>query len=171
MSEEMPQEEIVTTPEVSPEVQSIIDARIAEAEEKYSAQLRGLDRSNSKLQKELSEKSLAGKTIEERTAAIEKELQESRNRAATMEAFGRAGLSEEWRSLFDLKDPEERANTLKDLLEEHTKSIQRAIATQFVRDPETPDDTGLRQYDLKQLEGMDPLEIKQLMKEGRVKGV
>lgn len=170
MSEEMSQETTVETAEVSPEIQAIIDAKLAEADEKYAREIRGLNKANTKLQNEVKEKSLAGKTIEERTAAIEKELQEARNRAATMEAFGRQGLSEDWRSLFDLKDPEERAATLKDLLETHTKGVQKEIATQFVTDPETPDNGGSRKYTMAQLKGRSEAEIKQLIEEGRVDG-
>lgn len=170
MSDEVQTTEPIEQPEVSPEIQTILDAKVAEIEAKYSSQLKGLDRSNTKLQKELHEKDLAGKTIEERIAAIERDKVKAETRAATMEAFGRAGLSEDWRSLFDITDPEDRAMALKDLLEEHSKGIQKEVATQFVRDPEQPADNGTRKYTMAQLKGKSETEIKELMKEGRVDG-
>lgn len=171
MSDEMQTVDSTVQSEVSPDVQTIIDAEVAKAKEDYENQMRGLNRSVSNLQKELAEKNAAGKSIEERTADIERELKAARARAATMEAFGKKGLSEEWRSLFDIKDPEARADALAGLLEDHAKSIQKTIATQFVRDPEQPEATGHRKYTMDQLKGMDTQAIKQLMNEGRVAGV
>ena len=156
---------------LSSDVQTIVDAELAKAKENYENQMRGLNRSVSNLQKELAEKNAAGKSIEERTADIERELQSARARAATMEAFGRKGLTEDWRSLFDIKDPEARADALAGLLEDHTKSIQKQIATQFVRDPEQSpgDNNGPRMYTPEQLKGMKPDEINKIWNEGRVK--
>lgn len=158
------------TGELSPDVQAIIDAEISKAKENYENQMRGLNRSVSNLQKELAEKNAAGKSIEERTADIERELQSAKARAATMEAFGRKGLSEEWRSLFDIKDPEARADALSGLLEDHTKALQKSIATQFVRDPEEPqgDSGGKRSFTMPELKGKTPAEINKLWNEGRV---
>ena len=144
---------------------------IAKLKAEYENQLRGLNRANSQLKKELDERTSAGKSIEERIAAIEKARVEAERRAATMEAFGKHGLSEDFRSLFDLDDPEDRAKTLKSLLEGYTKEATKKVASEFLRDPETPrDGTSGRQYSVDQLKGMSPQEINKLWNSGRIKG-
>lgn len=144
---------------------------IAKLKADYENQLRGLNRANSQLKKELDERALAGKTVEERIAAIEKGKIAAEKRAETMAAFGKHGLSEEFRSLFDLDDPEERAATLKGLLENHTKEATKRVATDFLRDPEAPRDgsTG-RTYTVDQVKGMSTQDINKLWVEGRIKG-
>ena len=159
----------VESPEISADVQAIIDTKIAERAEEYEKQLRGVNRANSKLTMELNEKSVAGKTVEERLEAIERERLVAVRRADTMSAFSRNGLSEEWRGLFDLEDPEERAAALKDLLENERKTIQKTTATQFSRDPEPVPGEGPRSYTVDQLRGKSVDEINKLWNEGRVK--
>jgi hypothetical protein len=137
----------------------------------YENQLRGLNRANSLLKKELDEKTSAGKTVEERIASIEKERDRADRRAATMEAFGKHGLTEDFRSLFDIDDPDERAGTLKTLLDNHTKEAIKKTAADFLRDPESvPDGSSGRSYTVDQLKGMSPQDINKLWAAGRIKG-
>ena len=156
-------------PALSPDVQAIIDAKVAEKVNDYDKQLRGVNRQNSKLTMELQEKSVAGKTVEERLEAIERERVNAVRRADTMSAFSRNGLGEEWRGLFDLEDPEERASALKDLLEAERKNVQKTVATQFSRDPEPVPGDGSRSYTVDQLRGKSVDEIRTIMAEGKVR--
>jgi predicted nucleic acid-binding Zn-ribbon protein len=163
-----PQEQ---TPELSPEMQEILSAKAAEIEAKYQNELRGLNRTITNYKKEIDEKTLAGKSVEERIAAIEADRQRAQQKMATMEAFSRAGLSEDWRGLFDVSDPEDRANTLKSLLEDYSKGIQKKTASQFIREPsEGGEGGGQRTYTVAQLKGLSAEEINKLWNEGRVKG-
>ena len=144
---------------------------IAKLKADFENQLRGLNRANSQLKKELDERSAGSKSVEERLAMMEKENQAVKRRAATMEAFGKYGLSEDFRALFDIDDPEDRAKTLKELLENHTKEATKKVASEFLREPEAPrDGSSGRQYTVEQLKGMSPAEINKLWSEGRVKG-
>lgn len=147
------------------------DPVIAKMMTDYENQLKGLNRANSALKKELDERSASAKSVEDRIAILEREKQATDRRAATMEAFGRHGLTEDFRSLFDIDDPEDRAVTLKGLLENHVKDATKKVASEFLRDPEAPrDGASGRTYTVAQLKGMSPAEINKLWKEGRVKG-
>jgi len=148
-----------------------INPEIAKLKANYENQLRGLNKANSQLKKELDERTSAGKSVEERIAAIERARVDAERRAATMEAFGKHGLSEDFRGLFDLDDPEDRAKTLKSLLEDYTKEATKKVASEFLRDPEAPRDGGSsRTYTVDQLKGMSTQDINKLWAEGRIKG-
>jgi hypothetical protein len=147
------------------------DGGLAKIKADYENQLRGLNRANSLLKKELDEKSASGKSVEDRIATLEKERQVAQRRADTMEAFGKHGISEDFRALFDLEDPLDRAKTLKSLLEDYTRDVQKKAAAEFLRDPEAPRDGGSnQQYTVEQMKGRSPEEINRLWSAGKIKG-
>jgi len=147
-----------------------VSGELAKIKADYENQLRGLNRANSALKKELDERSATGKTVEDRIAALEREKSIAERRAATMEAFGKQGLSEDFRALFDLDDPLDRAKTLKSLLDDYTRDVQKKAAAEFLRDPETPRDGSSAQYTVEQMKGKSPEEINRLWAAGKIKG-
>ena len=167
MSDQMTAEKAAPAAEAQPQAET---SELAKIKADYDNQLRGLNRANSQLKKELEERSAGTKSVEERIAALEREKHAAERRAATMEAFGKHGLSEDFRSLFDIDDPIDRAKTLKSLLDDYTKDVQKKAASEFLREPEAARDPSIRQYSVDQLKGRTPQEINKLWSEGKIKG-
>jgi hypothetical protein len=152
---------------LTPEIQAYLDNQIDDVKKNYAAEISGLSRTNTKLKKDLDTKETSGKSVEERIAKLEKVATDANSRADTMEAFGKAGLSEDWRELFDISDPTERATVLKGLLEDHAKNVSKKTATSLIRDPEKVGG-GKTMYTMEQAKDLGPKEINRLYSEGRI---
>jgi hypothetical protein len=165
MTTEEPKAEEAQTPEVSDWEQ-----RFKDLETKFNAEKSGLMRRNTQLEKVLAEKEKASMTVEERIQALEAEKQKAELRAQAVEAFGKAGLEDEWRQLFDVQDPEARAETLNAMLADYKRRVTQEVATEYGRKPDASLDDSKREYKVSDLKGMSPEQINKLYAEGRVKG-
>ena len=162
------EEEVVLEPN-----QELLDLKqkILDLETGHKSQLAGLNRKNTELTKDLDDRIRAGQTVEERIAALETENLSAVRRADAVEAFGQAGLKDEWRQLFTIKDPAEQAKALTSMLSEHTEVTAKKLASEFSKSPDDIIQTGKRSYTLKELEGKSPREINALWETGRVTGI
>lgn len=169
MSDEMMTEEPTTEEPQAPEV-SDWEQRFKDLETKFNAEKSGLMKRNSQLEKTIIEKEKSSMTVEERIQALEAEKQLAEARAQAVEEFGKAGLKDEWRQLFDVKDPASRAETLNAMLSEFKREVTQNVASEYGRNPEAALDDSKRDYTMADLKGMDPEQINKIFAEGRVKG-
>ncbi len=160
-------EKVTESVKLDIETQAYLDNQLDAQRGKYETEISGLSRANTQLKKDIETQETSGKSIEERMAALERGKADSDLRADTMEAFGKAGLSEDWRELFDITDPTERATALKGLLEDHTKGVRKETATSLIRDPEKVGDSKTM-YTMEEARNLGPKEINRLYSEGRI---
>jgi small-conductance mechanosensitive channel len=145
-----------------------IEQALKDQEARFKSEIAGLNRKNTELSQILKEKETASMSIEERIAKIEKEKAEADARANLVEAFAKQGLSDDWRQLFTISNPTDRAVVLKGLLEDYKGQIAKEMTGEFKR---SPDDisTSKRAVTLEELKGKSPTEINQLWAEGRIR--
>ncbi len=166
MAEENTGNEDVKPAEETP--QNSIEQKLKDQEARFKAEIAGLNRKNSELINSLKEKETASMSIEERIAKIEKEKAEADARANLVEAFAEQGLSDDWRKLFTISDPKDRAIVLKGLLDDYKGSVAKEITGEFSRNPNDINDSK-RMVSMEELKGKSPQEINKLWAEGRIK--
>jgi len=149
-------------------VLSDVEQHAHDIEVRHKAELAGLNRKNSELQEKLKSRELAGASVEERINALELDRDSAVRRAEAVEAFGQAGLKDEWRQLFSVKDPTEQAGILNTMLSEYKQTITKEMAGEFSRSPDDIGSPGKSSFTMRQLEGKSPKEINQLYAEGRI---
>ncbi len=130
----------------------------------------GLNRKNRELKDSLDEKTEAGRSVEERIAALEADKVKAERRAATVSAFAEAGVPDEFRRVFDIDDPTERASAMRDLLEDRDRATTKRVASEFNRNPDEMGKDSGKVVRMEDLKNMDPKEINALWEEGRVAG-
>jgi len=149
-------------------VLSDVEQKAHDIEVRHKAELAGLNRKNTELQDRITAKERAGASVEERINALEAENVVANRRADAVEAFGKAGLKDEWRQLFSVKDPGEQAGILNTMLSDYKQTITKEMAGEFSRSPDDIGSAGKSSFTMRQLEGKSPKEINQLFAEGRI---
>ena len=137
----------------------------------FKKEIAGLNRKNLDLQKTLEAKAVEGKSVEERIAAIEMDRTAANLRADTVEAFAKAGLSDDWRVAMDTKSPGERADAVKALIESERAKASEELAKEFTANPDKHLDGSNRTFTAEQLRGKSAEEINALWSAGRIAGV
>lgn len=152
--------------EITPEVQAIIDKAVAESTATLGNDLRTRDKTITKLQKDLEKSD--PKSVEERLAAIEAERDSERKRADTTEAFSKAGLSNDFRELFSVDDPSERADRLASLLESRDSAMRAEIVSELTVTPGESSNSGSGRISPEDAKNMTPKEINDAFASGRL---
>ena len=155
-------------PEATLDAKALME-KIQDLETRSKAEIAGLNRRNTELQKALEDKEKAGMSIEERFAQLEKENQEAKLRVATVEAFATAGVADEWRQALTLHDPKDQATMIKGLIEGIKSESVKSVAGEFARDPSKLGSEGLTPVSVEDLKGKNPAEINALWAKGLVK--
>jgi hypothetical protein len=146
------------------------EQRFSDLEKKFNAEKSGLMRRNSELEKTIAAKEKEGMSVEERIRAIETREAQAVRRAEAVEAFAKAGHRDEWRQLFDIESPSERAEALTAMLSDYRREVTKELSAEFGREPASSLDDAKREYTMDDLKGLPPEKINKLFEEGRIKG-
>jgi len=149
-------------------VLSDVEQKAHDIDVRHKAELAGLNRKNTELQDRITSRDKAGASVEERINALEADRDSAVRRANAVEAFGQAGLKDEWRQLFTVKDPTEQAGMLTTMLSDYRQDVTKEMAGEFSRAPDDIGSSGKSSFTMKQLDGKSPKEINQLYAEGRI---
>ncbi len=146
------------------------EQKIHDIEVRHKAELAGLNRKVTELTDSLTLKSRSSDTVEERINALEADRDSAVRRAESVEAFGKAGLKDEWRQLFTVKSPDDQAGMLNTMLETYKSNVMQEMAGEFKRSPDDMNADGARSFSMDQLKGKSTKEINALWAQGRIKG-
>ena len=149
-------------------VLSDVEQKAHDIDVRHKAELAGLNRKNTELQDRITSRDKAGASVEERINALEADRDSAVRRANAVKAFGQAGLKDEWRQLFTVKDPTEQAGMLTTMLSDYRQDVTKEMAGEFSRAPDDIGSSGKSSFTMKQLDGKSPKEINQLYAEGRI---
>lgn len=147
-----------------------VEDAVAEMGLLHKRELAGVNGKVTELTKTLDKKTLEGQSIEERLASLEADKTAAVKRADSVEAFAKAGLSDDWRGVLAMNDPVAQAEALNGLIAGVKTKASEELSKEFNVDPEKHLDGSKRQFTAEDLKGKSPAEINRLWDEGRVVG-